>query len=72
MSDEPTVAEVEKLIQEMALPTETPAMLAGQILKRARQLAERRGLSTRECLDHLLNLLKQGWAAKQKGATDVQ
>ena len=64
--DEPTVAEVEMLIKEMGLPTEMPTPLAEQLLKRARQLAEKRGWTVRHALEHLVGLLKQGWAAKQK------
>ena len=67
MIDEPTSAEVEKLILEMGLPTENPGPLAEQLLKRAHQLAGKRGWSVRHALDHLLGLLKQGWAAKNKG-----
>lgn len=64
--DEPTAAEVEGLIHDMGLPTETLGPLAEQILKRARQLAEKRGWSVRHALEHLIGLLKQGWAAKNK------
>lgn len=63
--DEPTPAEVEKLIHDMGLPTDTPAALADQMLKRARQLAEKRGWSVHHALEHLIGLLKQGWAAKK-------
>ena len=66
MNDEPTALEVEKLLLEMGLPTETPGPLAEQLLKRARQLAEKRGWSVRHALEHLIGLLKQGWAAKNK------
>jgi len=65
MMDEPTTEEVEKLILEMGIPTETPTMFAEQLLKRARQLSERRNQSLRDSLDHLIGLLKQGWAAKK-------
>ena len=64
--DEPTALEVEKLLLEMGLPTETPGPLAEQLLKRARQLAEKRDWSVRHALEHLIGLLKQGWAAKNK------
>lgn len=64
--DDPTLAEVERMIHDMDLPTEVPGPLAEQILKRARQLAEKRGWSVRHALEHLIGLLKQGWAAKNK------
>jgi len=41
--------------------------MATQLDKRARQLAERKGRSYEEALTHLLTLVKQGWAAKEKG-----
>jgi hypothetical protein len=65
--DEPTSAEVEKLLLEMGLPMENPGPLAEQLLKRAIQLAGKRGWSVRHALDHLIGLLRQGWAAKNKG-----
>jgi len=42
--------------------------MASQLDKRARQLAEQKGRSYEDALAHLLNLMKQGWAAQQKGA----
>ncbi|MBV9464438.1 MAG: hypothetical protein JO317_09435 [Verrucomicrobiae bacterium] len=53
----------------MGLPTETPAALAEQLLKRSRQIAEKRGLTQRQALEHLVGLLRQGWAAKNKSET---
>jgi len=42
--------------------------MAGQLDKRARQLSESKGKTYEEAMGHLLNLMKQGWAAKEKGA----
>lgn len=41
--------------------------MAAQLEKRARQLAETKGRSYEEALAHLLGMMKQGWAAKEKG-----
>ncbi len=41
--------------------------MAAQLDKRARQLAERKGRSYDEALAHLLDLMRQGWAAMEKG-----
>jgi hypothetical protein len=41
--------------------------MAGQLNKRARQLVEEQGRSYDEALTHLINLMKQGWAAKERG-----
>jgi hypothetical protein len=35
--------------------------------KRARQLSARSGKSYEDAMAHLLNLMKQGWSAKEKG-----
>jgi hypothetical protein len=41
--------------------------MAAQLDKRARQLAEQKGRSYDEALQHLLTLMRQGWAAQEKG-----
>lgn len=41
--------------------------MAAQLDKRARQLAARKGRSYEEALAHLLQLMRQGWAAKERG-----
>ena len=41
--------------------------MAAQLDKRARQLAGQKGRSYEEALAHLIQLMKQGWAAKEKG-----
>ena len=37
--------------------------MVAQLDKRARQLAAQKGRNYEEALQHLLNLMKQGWAA---------
>jgi len=51
----------------MGCPREKSAEMAAQLDKRARQLAEKKDKTYEEALSHLLNLMKQGWAAKEKG-----
>jgi hypothetical protein len=41
--------------------------MAAQLDKRARQLSAENGKTHEEALAHLLNLMKQGWSAKEKG-----
>ena len=41
--------------------------MAVQLDKRARQLAEEKNRTYEDALAHLLNLMRQGWAAKEKG-----
>jgi hypothetical protein len=51
----------------LGCPQEKATEMASQLDKRARQLAERKGRSYPEAMAHLLTLMKQGWAAKEKG-----
>ena len=51
----------------MGCPEGKAAEMAAQLDKRARQLAEQKVRSYEEALSHLLTLMRQGWAAKQRG-----
>jgi hypothetical protein len=51
----------------LGCPAERAPEMAAQLDKRARQLAEQKGRSYDEALKHLLALMRQGWAAKEKG-----
>ena len=51
----------------MGCPVEKSAEMAAQLDKRARQLALQKGRGYEDALAHLLTLMKQGWAAKEKG-----
>ena len=55
------------LLAGMGCPAEKSAGMAAQLDKRARQLAEAKGRSYEEALTHLLKLMQQGWAAKERG-----
>ena len=55
------------LLVSLGCPAEKSAEMAAQLAKRARQLAEAKGRSYEEALTHLLSLMKQGWAAQEKG-----
>jgi hypothetical protein len=52
----------------LGCPAEKSALMAAQLDKRARQLAGETGRSYEAALAHLLGLMRQGWAAKEKGA----
>jgi len=60
-------SELAALLVRLGCPSEMSEEMATQLDKRARQLAERKGRSYEEALMHLLTLVKQGWAAKEKG-----
>lgn len=51
----------------LGCPAEKSAEMAAQLDKRARQLAAQKGRTYEEALTHLLTLMKQGWAAQQRG-----
>jgi cell division protein ZapA (FtsZ GTPase activity inhibitor) len=48
-------------------PPEKSAEMAAQLDKRARQLAQQKGRTYEEALAHLLGLMRQGWAARERG-----
>jgi hypothetical protein len=41
--------------------------MASMLDKRAKQLSAKKQASYEQALGHLLNLMKQGWAAKERG-----
>jgi hypothetical protein len=55
------------LLKVMGCPAEKSLEMAGQLDKRAQQLAEQKNKTYEEAMAHLLTLMKQGWAAKEKG-----
>jgi hypothetical protein len=56
-----------RLLEELGCPATKALEMAGQLDKRARQLAGPQGRSYEEAMIHLLQLMKQGWAAKEQG-----
>jgi predicted ATPase len=61
------ISEIAKVLVALGCPADKSAEMAAQLDKRARQLAAEKGRSYAEALTHLLKLMKQGWAAQQKG-----
>jgi len=61
------LAQLAQLLVALGCPAEKSADMAAQLDKRARQLAAEKGRSYEEAMKHLLTLMKQGWAAKEKG-----
>jgi predicted transcriptional regulator len=62
-----TLDELTAVLAGMGCPPEKSAELAAQLDKRARQLAQQKGRSYEDALAHLLELVRQGWAAQQRG-----
>ena len=61
------LTELASLLAGLGCPAEKSQEMAGQLDKRARQLAVQKGKTYEEAMAHLLHLMKQGWAAKEKG-----
>lgn len=51
----------------MGCPQEKSREMAAQLDKRARQLAAEKARTYEDAMTHLLQLMSQGWAAKEKG-----
>lgn len=62
-----TCAELGKVLEALGCPADKSLDMAAQLDKRARQLAEQKQRSYEDALTHLLQLMRQGWAAKEKG-----
>ena len=61
------ISELAKALVALGCPVEKSNEMAMQLDKRARQLMEIKGRSYNEALQHLLALMRQGWAAREKG-----
>jgi hypothetical protein len=61
------IAELAKALVAMGCPPEKSTAMASQLDKRAKQLMELKEKSYDEAIRHLLALMRQGWAAKEKG-----
>ena len=61
------ISELAKVLAALGCPPEKSAGMAAQLDKRAKQLAGQKGRSYDDALKHLLTLMRQGWAAKEKG-----
>jgi hypothetical protein len=59
--------ELAKLLESLGCPATKSFEMAAQLDKRAKQLAQQKNRSYDEALMHLLELMRQGWAAKERG-----
>ena len=58
------LTELATALVALGCPREKASEMAAQLDKRARQLAGQKQRSYEEALEHLLGLMRQGWAAK--------
>lgn len=61
------ISDLAAVLVALGCPKEKSAEMAAQLDKRARQLAAEKNRTYDEALEHLLKLMAQGWAAKEKG-----
>jgi F0F1-type ATP synthase membrane subunit b/b' len=61
------LSELATALTALGCPQEKAAEMAAQLHKRAEQLAAEKNRSYEEALSHLLELMRQGWAAKERG-----
>ncbi len=59
--------ELAAVLVKMGCPQAKALEMAAQLDKRARQLTQQTGRTYEEALEHLLTLMRQGWAAKEQG-----
>ena len=59
--------ELALVLVSLGCPSEKSLEMASQLDKRAGQLAAQKNKSYEEAMAHLLDLMKQGWAAQKKG-----
>jgi len=62
------ISELAKRLTTLGCPSEKSAGMAAQLDKRARQLAEQKGRSYDDALQHLLNLMRRGWSAQDRSS----
>lgn len=66
-SDPQLVVRLAQALTAIGCPPEKAPEMAAQLDKRARQLADAKDSTYEQAMAHLLSLMKQGWAAKERG-----
>ena len=61
------IRELASVLVALGCPQSKSTEMAAQLDKRANQLAREKHRPYEEALEHLLKLMHQGWAAKEKG-----
>lgn len=62
-----TNQELAKVLEALGCPAGKSQEMAAQLDKRARQLANQKHRTYDQALTHLLELMRQGWAAQERG-----
>jgi hypothetical protein len=61
------LVQLAEMLVAMGCPREKSGEMAAQLDKRARQLADANSSTYEQSIGHLLGLMKQGWAARERG-----
>ncbi len=62
------ISELATALVALGCPAEKSKEMAAQLDKRAHQLSEQKARSYDQALAHLLSLMQQGWAAKERSS----
>jgi hypothetical protein len=62
-----SLEQLASLLTALGCPQQKSTEMAAQLDKRAKQLAKEKKRSYDDALTHLVGLMRQGWAAKEKG-----
>ena len=61
------IPQIAQLLVALGCPADKSNEMAAQLDKRARQLAAEKKQPYEDALKHLIELMRQGWAAKARG-----
>ena len=61
------LAQLADVLVALGCPKGKSTEMASQLDKRAKQLSAEKGSSYEQAMGHLIGLMKQGWAAKDRG-----
>ena len=61
------LSELAAVLVALGCPADKSQEMASQLDKRAKQMAVLKETTYEEAMAHLLGLMKQGWAAKERG-----
>ena len=61
-----TQTELAAMLVRLGCPAEKAELMAGQLDRRARMDAARKSISYEAALEHLVGLMAQGWAVKDR------
>src|SRR5262252_2305658 len=63
------LGDIARTLVTLGCPAEKSSEMAGQLERRARQLATEKGRTHEEALAHLIGLMAQGWAASGQSSS---